>query len=735
MPVETRRSRGSELLREAVDRAEGTDGPWMIEEATAKAILSAAGVSVPRGRTGLDLAAMATELTGPFVLKAVSPTLIHKSDAGGVAVGVNAADLPSAAATMRAAVAGAGHEVSEFLVEEMVAGPYELVVGAVRTPGVGWVVMVGLGGVFVEVLKDISFGVAPLEPNQIVEMLDELRGLPLLQGARGSEPANLEALVELISQVAGPCGLLSQLPGEVTEVDINPIKLGASGATAVDARFVVDTTADAAERTADVAAPPTDFTSLFAPKAVAIMGASTRGTNAANLFLRNLQSSGFTGKIVPVHPKATEVEGVPTVSSLGEAGRIDYAFVALPGAKVAEALSQSVDGVAFAQVVSSGFAEVPGGDTLERELVESARSQGTRIIGPNSLGAHISSSRVGFIPNAPYAAGGVAVVSQSGGLSVDILRLGSATGLQFHSVVSIGNSSDVTPAEMVGRLMDLPDVHVIGLYLESLERAREVVDLLTRDRIVTKPIVLLAGGRSAEGSRAASSHTGALSGNHRLWPALARQGGMNLVDSLDDFLSMLLGFDVAKPTVKVSSRDIVLFGNGGGASVLATDALERCGLRTPTLADDVIKELESFDLPPGNGLANPVDVPASTLAVRSGAVAEDILRSILKSTSPAAVVTHLNVGIIQRNLEAVHGDVTGRIIETVAKLQSETDSTHHVLVLKGDGMNDMEERIGEYAQRARALGIAAHRKFESAAISVAALIQHQESTTAKQENV
>ncbi|WP_286929967.1 MULTISPECIES: acetate--CoA ligase family protein [Aeromicrobium] len=736
MPSETLDSQVGDLLRQAVERVGSqADGPRMIDEATAKSILAAAGIDVPAGRTGADPELLLADLTGPFVLKAVSPTLIHKSDAGGVAVGLAADEVHAAARTMRETVSAAGHEVSAFLLEEMAAGPHEVVVGAVRNPGVGWVVMVGLGGVFVEVLQDVAFGVAPLVRPQIVEMIDELRGLPLLQGARGSEPADLDALVELIEALAGPGGLLDLMPPQVTEIDLNPIKLGAHGAVAVDARFVVDPAATLTTDRTRTPVPPTDFSALFEPKAVAVLGASTRAVNAANLFVRHLQTSGFSGRIVPVHPKADEVEGIATVPSLADAGAIDYAFVALPGAKVAEALSRTVDGVAFAQVVSSGFAEVAGGELLERELVESARRQGTRIIGPNSLGTHTSRGGVGFIADAPYEPGGVAVVSQSGGLSVDILRLGSASGVRFHSVTSIGNSADVTPAEMVGHLLDSPEVRVIGLYLESLERAREVLELVTGDRLVTKPIVLLVGGRSAEGSRAAASHTGALSGNHRLWPALARQARLRLVDSLDDFLSVLLGFDVAKPSVRPSSRDVVLFGNGGGASVLATDALARHGLVTPTLAPEVVAALEAFDLPPGNGLTNPVDVPAGTLAVRSGAVADDILRTILASTEPAVVVTHLNVGIIQRNLEETHGDVTGRIIETVARLQAETETTHHLLVLKGDGKSDMEERIGEYARRARSLGVAAHRQFEAAAISAAALLAEPAPTTSPQENV
>ncbi len=722
-----------ELLREVVARPSRPADRHVIAEADAKRILAAAGIAVPAGVTGTDLDAMRAGLRGPFVLKAVSPTLVHKSDAGGVAIDVDAADLADVAARMRTRVEAAGHDVTEFLLEEMASGDHEVVVGAVRTPGFGWAVMVGLGGVFVEVLEDVAFGLAPLDPAQIMSMLEELRGLALLRGARGGEPADLDALVALIEKVAGRDGLLAAMPEEITEIDLNPVKVGSTGAVAVDARFVVDPHAPKPTAPLTTAIPPTRIDELFQPRSVAVLGASTRSANAANLFIRNLKDSGFEGRVVPVHPQAAEIEGLPSCSSLAEAGAIDYAFVALPAARVAAALDASVEGVSFAQVVSSGFSEVDGGDVLEHELVETARRRGTRIIGPNSLGTHSSRGRVGFIPNAPFEAGGVAVISQSGGLSVDILRLGSAGGIAFHSVTSIGNSSDVSPAELAGKLLDDPEVSVIGLYLESLVRAREVVDLLAT-RPCSKPIVLLAGGRSREGSRAAASHTGALSGNHRLWPAVARQAQMTLVDTIEDFLAVLLGFDAAKKSVTVDSRDVVLFGNGGGASVLATDTLELRGLRIPTLPDEIVDRLRDMGLPPGNGLTNPIDVPAGTLAVRGGAVAEDILRAVTDATTPAVVLTHLNVGIIQRNLEETHGDVTGRIIETVARLQESTNSTHHVLVLKGDGKADMDERIREYAQRARTLGLPAHGRFDEAAVAVAALIAHQERSSSDRKD-
>ncbi|MFV0535570.1 MAG: acyl-CoA synthetase [Cumulibacter sp.] len=354
------------------------------------------------------------------------------------------------------------------------------------------------------------------------------------------------------------------------------------------------------------------------------------------------------------------------------------------------------------------------------------RGQGTRLIGPNCLGTHSSPGRFSFIPDPPFSDGGVVVVSQSGGLSVDILRLGSAKGVGFRSVTSMGNGADVTSAELVEHAFDDPNSSVIGLYLESLGEARDVLRVLQR-RPVEKPVVLLAGGRTADGSRAATSHTGALAGNHRLWPAVAAQAGITLVDTLDEFLDVLLAFDTLELDDSPNDSGIVLFGNGGGASVLAADALGRRGLSTPALPAESIAEIEGLELPPGNGLANPIDTPAGTLAVDGGAVAGKIIEIVLRHSHPAAVITHLNVGIIQRNLAPRYGDVTGEIIRSLAAARdAATHKAQQFLVLKGDGKEDMDEAIVQYAAQARNHGLPVYRDIEAAATAVRAFLNHQD---------
>ena len=708
----------------------------MFTEAEGKTLLSSFGIDTPQG-VELELGAPVPQhLREPLVVKAVSKTLVHKSDAGGVKVGITAAELPAVTEAMTASLAAAGHQLEGVLVEEMIPAGHEIIVGAVRAPGLGWTVMVGLGGILVEVFEDVAFGLAPLNDTQILGMLNELKGMKVLEGARGGIKADIPALVDLIGKLAGPHGLLAALPEDVQEIDLNPIIVSESRAVAVDARFVVGDVEEGAAATT-LSASTTDFSPLFRPARIAVLGASGKRPNMANRFIQNITAGGFSGTIIPVNPTADTLEGLPAIGSLAELTEpVDYAFVALPGGRVASALAAGKDKVRFAQVVSSGFGEVEEGKELEAELIRTVKDAGIRLIGPNCLGTHSSAGKLSFVPQAPLTEGTTAIISQSGGLSVDILRVGAASGIDFHSVVSIGNSADVSAAELLAAHLVDDEVQVIGLYLESLSIARDVMDVLTT-AVTRKPVVLLAGGRTQGGSRAATSHTGALAGNHRLWPAIARQAGITLVDSIGDFASALHALSTLDLSVKPAGNEAVLFGNGGGASVLGADALDRQGISTTPLPDAIIAELESLEVPPGNGFHNPIDVPAGTLAVKKGAVAEDILDVVLGGTEPAVLITHLNVGIIQRNLGATHGDVTGTIIDSIAVARDKSKSnTHQILVLKTDGSEDTEAMITDYSARARDINIPVFATFEDAALATRAVLEqsqqiHQPTLSAK----
>ncbi|HXF65719.1 MAG TPA: acetate--CoA ligase family protein [Burkholderiales bacterium] len=218
-------------------------GRAALDEPSGKRLLAAYGIRVPRSRVVQDAreaAAACAELSPPFALKVISPDLLHKSDAGGVGLALrDAAEVEQALRAMMAVPAIAGSRVDGFLLEEMAPPGQEIVVGGLRDPCFGPLVMVGLGGIFVEVLADVAFRICPIGRVDAEEMLGELKGAALLDGARGRPRASREAIVDVLLKMGGARGLLMEHAADIEEADVNPLIVTATEAIAVDARFVL----------------------------------------------------------------------------------------------------------------------------------------------------------------------------------------------------------------------------------------------------------------------------------------------------------------------------------------------------------------------------------------------------------------------------------------------------------------------------------------------------------------
>ena len=214
-----------------------------LDELAGKQLLASFGISVPRSLVIQDAGAAAAacgSLKPPLALKVMSPDILHKSDAGGVRVGLNgAAEIEEAVRAMMKRPAIENARLDGFLVEEMVPSGVEMVIGGIRDPQFGPLVMVGLGGIFVEVMQDVAFRICPITRLDAGEMLDELKGAALLRGARGRKPVSREAVVDVLLKVGGEGGLLMTHGDEIAEADINPLIVSEHGAVAVDARFVL----------------------------------------------------------------------------------------------------------------------------------------------------------------------------------------------------------------------------------------------------------------------------------------------------------------------------------------------------------------------------------------------------------------------------------------------------------------------------------------------------------------
>lgn len=697
-----------------------TGGPY---EHEVKVLLAGAGVPVPRGVVvrGDDFGA-ARELAGPLVLKAFGPGLTHKSEAGGVVLGLAYEELGDAAAGMRARLEPAGFLVAGFLVEEQAGAGVELIVGLVRDPAFGPVLLTGLGGVWTEALRDTALRLCPVTEADVRGALASLRGAALLDGWRGGPAVDVDAVVKVIMAVGGAGGLWERL--ELGEFELNPVIAGPSGAIAVDARYLP---AEPVDHPSEAAVRAGGFLPLFEPKAVAVVGASTSRPNFGNMFLGFYRDAGVP--LVAVHPTAAEVGGVPAVPSLADAD-VDYALVAVPAERCAEVVREA-RGVPFTQVMSGGFGEA-GRQDLEQELVAAARAAGTRLLGPNCMGVYCPRGRQTFVGGGMGPAGTVALISQSGGLAGEVIKVGERRGLAFSRVVTVGNAADVTPAELLRWLARDAETRAIGMYLEDPRDGRELYEAL---RTAGKPVVLLAGGRSGQGQRAAASHTGGLVSDRRIWEAVAEQTGATLVSGQDDLIGVLAYFQAhgtrgpdgdrahgtgtgggarAHGTGAGGGEQVLVVGPSGGASVLAADAFDRAGVRLDPLPSDRLDALSGLGVV---ATGNPLEVPVGPLG-RAGLVADviDVLAGPYRD-----VVAHVNVQAF-----FTYGNAPEPLYDytrALAAAQAARPGVRITLVTRNGecAPAGVEDEVGRIAAAA---GIPVYRTMEAAAVAVAAGGRH-----------
>jgi acyl-CoA synthetase (NDP forming) len=284
--------------------------------------------------------------------------------------------------------------------------------------------------------------------------------------------------------------------------------------------------------------------------------------------------------------------------------------------------------------------------------------------------------------------GSVGIACQSGGLGMDILRRGQNLGLRFSGLVTLGNSVDVSPSDLFEYYLEDPDTKVIGLYIEDVKDGQRFQQLarLNRGR---KPVVLLVGGVTGLGRTAAASHTGALGGTEQAWRALARQTGMVLTNTLDEFLDALQLCLWLAPKSAKQAPEVTLFGNGGGTSVLATDSLDRVGFQLAVPTTQARAEYAGITLPAGASLENPIDLPASVLKEQDGRVTAQILDIDRRCTNPYATIIHLNLPVIMGYRHVA--DFLPNLMNSVfGSKERSQDEPHRVLVVRSDRSDEVD---------------------------------------------
>ena len=351
---------------------------------------------------------------------------------------------------------------------------------------------------------------------------------------------------------------------------------------------------------------------LFFPQSVAVIGASNNPDSIGGKLFNNLLSTGFTGPLYPVNPNARVVRSVKAYPSIIEVPEpVDLAFVVVPQRFVLEVARDCAKaGVRGLVVISAGFSEVgEEGAAQEKELLDIVRNHGMRMVGPNCMGLLNTAEAIQlngtFAPVFPPS-GNVAMSSQSGALGISILDYARRENVGISQFVSVGNKADVSGNDLLLAWEDDPQTDVITLYLESFGNPRKF-SRIARRIARSKPIVAVKSGRTAAGSRAASSHTGALASSEEAVNALFRQAGVIRVDTIEELFdaAMLL----ANQPIPAGNR-VGIVTNAGGPGILAADALEANGLVLPELSAELQAAIAD-PLPPEASSGNPVDLIAS----------------------------------------------------------------------------------------------------------------------------
>ncbi len=363
---------------------------------------------------------------------------------------------------------------------------------------------------------------------------------------------------------------------------------------------------------------PSDIAALieaiFHPRSIAVVGASANPNTPGYDYLSSLQKFGFSGDLYPVNPRAEEILGLPAFPSLRDVpGQVDYVISCIPATAVLELVDDCAAKEALAlQLFTARFSETgrKEGAELERRLSRRAREAGVRIIGPNCMGLLYPRQGISFRADMPRQPGNVGLLSQSGNLLFELTYLAGPRGLRFSKAISYGNGLDLSEADFLDYFAQDAESAVVGAYVEGVRDGRRFLAALKR-AAARKPVVVLKGGRTAAGERAAASHTAALAGRHAVWTAAVTQAAAVPVDTVEELIDMLIAFAYMRPGSAVPAgrqgRRLGMVGGGGGRSVLTADLCEELGLSVPTLPDDVVRRIAEKAPELAGWVTNPVD--------------------------------------------------------------------------------------------------------------------------------
>jgi acetyltransferase len=548
-----------------------------------------------------EAASAAGELGFPVVCKLGGDSIAHKTERGLVRLNLpDAAAVRSAATELLDAARPEDGEV-HVLVAPMVKGNRELIAGLHLDPQFGMTVMLGVGGILAEAVADVAFRLAPITERDAFDMIDSLEA-----GEAAVDRDQLAAVLLALSRAA-------EADPRIVAADLNPLIVTADGTPiAVDA--LVELTDEGTER-ADGPQPetterptPEQFRALFEPRGIIIAGASTHPGKFGFVTLHNLLAGGYSGQIFATNREGSEVLGVPTVPGVTDLpeGEADLIFLCTPAKANPQILRDAASiGVKAAFITSAGYGEAgEEGRKAQDELKALAAELGMLVAGPNGQGVVSTPARLCAQIVAPIPpAGRIGVASQSGNFVSSFENYAVQTGVGISRAVSAGNAINVTVPDYLDFYGD-DDATAVGLaYVEGIQDGRTFAERM-RSVAERKPVVVVKGGATAGGQKAAASHTGSLASDDRVFDGMARQAGINRAATVEEAFEAAATF-ATQPLPK--GNRVVVMTTVGGWGVAAADAISHTSLRLAELPEDLFASIDGL-LPPRWSRNNPIDL-------------------------------------------------------------------------------------------------------------------------------
>ena len=360
------------------------------------------------------------------------------------------------------------------------------------------------------------------------------------------------------------------------------------------------------------------------------MGASDNPDSPGYDYVKSLRVFNFSGSVYPIHPRAKNIEGYKVFKSLKDISEpIDLLISCISAEQVPALIKESMEhDIPYLHLFTGKLSETGSTNAkmLEEQILQLAKSAHIRLLGPNGMGIHYAASGLSFRPDLPDFQGDIGLLSQSGNNAVELLTRGTARGLKFGKVISYGNGSDISAAELLDYLGSDNQTKIIAIYMEGLAAGREFFEAL-KVAAAKKPVVIHKGGRTASGASAAASHTAALAGTNTIWESAIHQGGGYVTKTRDETLDLLIALSLLS---SIKGNRAAVVGGGGGRAVQAADCCEENHIKLPDLPTAVHKIIDERAPTLTNWINNPVD---QSILAGSGFSSHSLLSLMLKSAT------------------------------------------------------------------------------------------------------